>query len=96
MVKLSLKGAQDPTDSSLQMKVSINLLVDKAVSRTRTQAPNWAGTQPQSLRHPSIRKKQSDCQIQILVPSAQPAQDQERSRSNLAGQWDLREKTQPC
>jgi hypothetical protein len=40
MVKLSLKGAQDPADSSLQMKVSINLLLDKAVSRPRTQASN--------------------------------------------------------
>jgi len=38
MVKLSLKGAQDPTDSSLQMKVLINLSLDQTVSRTRTQA----------------------------------------------------------
>ena len=86
MVKLSLKGAQDPADSSLQMKVSINLLLDKAVSRPRTQASNSSGAQPQSLRHPPIRKKQGDCQIKILVPFAQPAQDQKRPRSNSAGQ----------
>lgn len=40
MVKLSLKGAQDPADSSLQMKVSIKPSLDKTVSRTRTQAPH--------------------------------------------------------
>ena len=38
MVKLSLKGAQDPADSSLQMKVSIKIFLDQAVSCPRTQA----------------------------------------------------------
>jgi hypothetical protein len=37
MVKLSLKGAQDPADSSLQMKVSSLAIIDKAVSRSRSQ-----------------------------------------------------------
>jgi hypothetical protein len=32
MVKLASKGSQDPTDSSLQMKVFNNLNLDKTIS----------------------------------------------------------------
>ncbi len=38
MVKLSLKGAQDPADSSLQMKVSMQITPDQTVPRSRPQA----------------------------------------------------------
>lgn len=37
MVKLSLKGAQDPTDSSLQMKVFPIRDLDQTVPCARTQ-----------------------------------------------------------
>lgn len=37
MVKLSLKGAQDPTDSSLQMKVRLANTPDPSVPRARPQ-----------------------------------------------------------
>ncbi len=33
MVKLSLRGSQDPTDSSLQMKVNILLILGQTISR---------------------------------------------------------------
>ena len=33
MVKLAKRGSQDPTDSSLQMKVMIFLNLDQAISR---------------------------------------------------------------
>ncbi len=38
MVKLSLKGAQDPTDSSLQMKVPLTITPDPSVPRDGPQA----------------------------------------------------------
>jgi hypothetical protein len=31
MVKLSLRGAQDPSDSSLQMKVYTSIILDSAI-----------------------------------------------------------------
>ena len=31
MVKLALKGSQDPTDSSLQMKVNQSLILDQTI-----------------------------------------------------------------
>lgn len=37
MVKLALRGPQDPTDSSLQMKVKKYLIIDPTVSRYGTQ-----------------------------------------------------------
>ncbi len=33
MVKLALKGSQDPTDSSLQMKVKYYLISDQTIPR---------------------------------------------------------------
>jgi hypothetical protein len=57
MVKLSLKGAQDPADSSLQMKVLSLIYLDKAVSRSRSQIAHWTRGQPQSIRYPLIRSK---------------------------------------
>ncbi len=46
MVKLALRGPQDPTDSSLQMKVNTSLNLDKTISRYGTQITHRA--RPQS------------------------------------------------
>lgn len=44
MVKFTQKGSQDPADSSLQMKVLIEIRLDKAVPCDGTQNSYRSGT----------------------------------------------------
>lgn len=40
MVKLALVGSQDPSDSSLQMKVSQSLISDQTIPRDGKKSPH--------------------------------------------------------
>jgi len=42
MVKLSQAGSQDPTDPSLQMKVTKSFILDQTISRYGKKSSHWA------------------------------------------------------
>ena len=86
MVKLALRGSQDPTDSSLQMKVNLSLILDQTVPCYGKKAPYRTRPQSQGLCFEIVRKKQRHRQIQILVPFEKTPQDQKRTRSNSLSQ----------
>jgi hypothetical protein len=49
MVKLVQKGSQDPTDSSLQMKVITSFMADQTILGYGTQITHRSRTKPKSL-----------------------------------------------
>lgn len=63
MVKLAQRGSQDPTDSSLQMKVPCEFILDQTISCYGKKKPNRTRPHPQSIRPQTLRKKLSHCKI---------------------------------
>jgi len=61
MVKLALKGSQDPTDSSLQMKVKQSLTLDQTIPCYGKKTTYRTRTKSQSLCFEIVRQKQRDC-----------------------------------
>ncbi len=86
MVKLALKGSQDPTDSSLQMKVIPYLISGQTISSHGKKATHRARPYSKSLCSQVVRKKQRHRQKQVLVSFEKASQDQERSGTNLVSQ----------
>lgn len=57
MVKLSLRGSQDPTDSSLQMKVPLLFILGQTIPCYGQKITHRTRSKPQSLRFETLRKK---------------------------------------
>ena len=55
MVKLAQRGSQDPTDSSLQMKVTLTINLDQTVPCYGKKITNRARAKPKSIRFETLR-----------------------------------------
>lgn len=55
MVKLARRGAQDPSDPSLQMKVTYPLISGQTIPRHGKKTPYRARSQPKSLCFETFR-----------------------------------------